>query len=425
MEIRPFLALAFLTVATLSHGADNPGGLQAGDLVGICGDSITEQKLYSVYMADYLLMCQPQEKLSAIQFGWSGERAPSFAGRMQNDALVFKPTVVTTCYGMNDGGYVATTPVALDTYRKSMTDIVTTLKSNGVHFILLGSPGAVDTFYYKNRVTSPAVYNQTLADLGQVAKELAAKEGLGFADLHTTMMTVMAKAKAKNGAEFCVTGMDGVHPLPAGHIIMAYSFLKALGCDGNIGTITVDLKANQAESTDGTRVISDTNGVVELESTRYPFCFSGTDLKDPKSTASILPFLPFNQDLNRYMLVVKNASSPSLKVTWGTQSKNFTAQELTQGVNLATEFLNNPFSAPFQAVQQKISEQQAFETHASKELLHSLPEWYATLPGAKGLLDTLVPQLTTQLLTKWQTLRDASASAVVPVKHELKIEAAK
>jgi hypothetical protein len=39
--------------------------LRAGDLVGICGDSITEQKIYSVDIADYLLMCQPKPKLVA------------------------------------------------------------------------------------------------------------------------------------------------------------------------------------------------------------------------------------------------------------------------------------------------------------------------------------------------------------------------
>ena len=411
-----------LSLASISRAADNaaPGSLQPGDLVGICGDSITEQKIYSVDIADYLLMCQPQPKLSAIQFGWSGERAPGFLARMKNDALPFKPTVATTCYGMNDGGYTATTPATLDTYRTNMTGIVDTLKANGVRFIVVGTPGAVDTFYYKGKSTPAEVYNRTLADLGQVAKEIAEKEGVGFADVHGAMIDAMAKAKAQNGDNFCVTGPDGVHPPPDGHIIMAYAFLKGLGCDGNIGTITVDMKANKAEATDGTTVVSCANGAVELESTRYPFCFFGEDLKSPASTRSILPFVPFNQDLNRYMLVVKNASAKSLKVTWGKQSKTFSAADLAKGVNLAAEFLDNPFSGPFQAVQQKIAEQQAFETLASKELLHSIPDWTKVLPDTQDLFAQLPPKI----FAKWQSLRDASAAAVVPVKHEIKIEAA-
>jgi len=415
--------LGILSFTTLSRAADpaSPASLQPGDLVGICGDSITEQKLYSVDIADYLLMCQPQAKLSSIQFGWSGETAPGFLARMKNDALVFKPTVATTCYGMNDGHYVATTPDNLDIYRKSMTGIVDTLKANGVRFIVVGTPGAVDTFYFHG--CGPAVYNQTLADLGQVAREVAQKEGVGFADVHGAMIDVMAKAKAQNGDTFCVTGPDGIHPPPDGHVIMAYAFLKALGCDGNIATVTVDLKAGQAEATDGTKVLSVTNGVVQLESTRYPFCFYGDNPKDPQSTRSILPFLPFNQDLNRYLLVVKNASAKSLKVTWGTQSKTFSADDLGRGVNLAAEFPDNPFSTPFMTVQLKIAAQQAYETLASKVLLHSFLNW-KSVPGAPDVLNPVVPQLTDKIISQWQALRDASAAALVPVQHEIKIEAA-
>lgn len=427
--LRAFPFCSILLLTALSYAADAPdtGSLRSGDLVGICGDSITEQKLYSVDMADYLLMCQPQPKLSAIQFGWSGEQAPGFLARMKNDALVFKPTVATTCYGMNDGHYGPSNPDTLDTYRQNMTGIVDTFKANGVRFIVVGAPGAVDTFYYdKNRpaqngVLQSDIYNKTLGDLGQVAKEVAGKEGVGFADVHDTMMEVMARAKAANGNEYCVTGGDGVHPPPNGHVIMAYAFLKALGCDGNIGTITVDLKANTAEATEGTKVVSCANGDVQLKSTRYPFCFYGENLKDTGSTRGILPFLPFNQDLNRYMLVVKNPPAASLKVTWGMQSKTFSATDLTAGINLAAEFPDNPFSGPFMAVQQKIAEQQAFETTASKELLHSLLGWNTALPEMHSLFAQLPPKI----VAKWKTFRDATAAAIVPVRHEIKIEAAK
>ena len=413
-----------LALAAISHAADNagPGGLKPGDLVGICGDSITEQKIYSVDMADYLLMCQPQSKLSAIQFGFASETSPGFLARMKNDALVFKPTVATICYGMNDGNYKVTTQGTLDAYRKNMTGIVDTFKANGVRFIVVGAPGAVDTFYYKSK-GDPEMYNKTLADLGQVAKEVAQQAGVGFADVHGAMIDAMVKAKAQNGDDFCLSP-DGIHPSPAGHLIMAYALLKGLGCDGNIGTITVNMNAGKAEATDGTKVISYANGVVELESTRYPFCFFGENLKDRNSTRSILPFVSFNQDLNRYLLVVKNAPAKSLKVTWGAQSKTFSADDLAKGVNLAAEFLDNPFSAPFLAVQQKIAAQQAFETMASKGILHPIPEWSRNLPEAKDDFADMLAKLLPKILAKWQSQRDASAAAVVPVKHEIKIEAA-
>src|SRR3982750_3588003 len=103
------LASVFLSLLlAVSAGAQNQ--LQKGDFVAICGDSITEQKMYSVYIEDYLLMCKPQADLRVMQFGWSGEVAPGFLSKMPNEALKFRFTVATTAYGMNDGGYSPMTP---------------------------------------------------------------------------------------------------------------------------------------------------------------------------------------------------------------------------------------------------------------------------------------------------------------------------
>src|SRR6476620_11778683 len=93
--------------------------VESGDFVAVIGDSITEQKQYSVFMEDYLLMCQPAEKLRVAQFGWGGETAAGFASRMDNDMLRFKPTLITTCFGMNDGGYGPLSKDRADGYRKA------------------------------------------------------------------------------------------------------------------------------------------------------------------------------------------------------------------------------------------------------------------------------------------------------------------
>src|SRR4030095_10860330 len=119
------------------------------------------------------------------------------------------------------------------------------------------------------------IYNKTLGELRDIAKQVAAEQKVSFADVHGVMLDVMAKAKAKYGDDYPVGGGDGVHPNPNGHLVMAYAFLKALGVDGNIGTITVDLGANKAEATDGHKVLSSNAGTIEIESARYPFCFSG------------------------------------------------------------------------------------------------------------------------------------------------------
>lgn len=79
--------------------------LPQGARLAIIGDSITEQKLYTKYMEAYLLACAGRQDMTVFQFGWGGETASGFANRAVNDLGPFKPTVATTCYGMNDGQY--------------------------------------------------------------------------------------------------------------------------------------------------------------------------------------------------------------------------------------------------------------------------------------------------------------------------------
>src|SRR5260370_40087665 len=52
--------------------------LKTGDRLAICGDSITEQRMYSRIIEDYLAMCAPELNVSVRQYGWSGEKAAGF-----------------------------------------------------------------------------------------------------------------------------------------------------------------------------------------------------------------------------------------------------------------------------------------------------------------------------------------------------------
>jgi lysophospholipase L1-like esterase len=391
--------------------------LQSSDVVAICGDSITEQKLYSVFMEEYLLMCQPASQVQAMQFGWSGETSWQFLVRMANDVLVFKPSVATTCYGMNDGGYAALTQDRAKQYREATEGIVKAFKQAGVRLVVVGSPGVVDTATFRR--VGAAVYNETLGQLRDIAHEVATQQGATFADVHSPMLAAMEKAKAKYGTAYAVAGSDGVHPAANGQLIMAYAFLKALGCSGDIGTITLNAKTGKATATEGHKVLKSSATSVEILSSRYPFCFSG-EPNSPNATAGIIEFFPFNEDLNRLCLVVQDGPSGQVKVTWGSHSKVFSSADLQKGINLAAEFLDNPFSESFAKVETQIKAQQNYETPAIKTLLHSLPQWDKSLPESKGTLD----RLRKDLAAKDVTLRKAARAAVVSVRHTIKIEAA-
>ena len=414
----PKICLAvFAAVAPLFAHAES---LKPNDFVAVIGDSITEQKDYSVNIEAYLLMCQPATGLKAMQFGWGGETAGGFKNRMENDALRFHPTVATTCFGMNDGGYSPMNPDKAKGYRDNQKAIVEGMKKAGIRFIVVGSPGCVDATTFHNNPKDAVMYNKTLAEERDLSKQVAEEEGVAFANVFDPMIDVMTQAKAKYGPQYHVGGGDGVHPSRNGHLVMAYAFLKALGCDGNIGTITVDLGSGQSTATDGHKVLASSNGSVEIESTKYPFCFSGGKPEDPNSQRGVLEFLPFNQDLNRLTLMVKGASGKT-KITWGTQSKEFDGEQLAKGINLAAEFLDNPFVEPFTKVQQAVQRQQNFETPMIKTWVHGLPQFKAEMPEDSDCFDKIIADMG----KKDQKLIGESIAAVIPVKHTIKIEAVK
>ena len=409
------LVFGLMVLAQLSAQAQGQR-LNKGDRIAICGDSITEQKLYSVYIENYLLMCKPAADLRVCQFGWSGERAPGFRDRMANDVLWFKPTVATTAYGMNDGLYRPYTEETGKTYRDAMKAVVKKFKDAGVKHIVVGSPGATDPVFM-TQGSIPKQYNPVLAKLRDLAKEVAQEEGVSFANVHDTMLDGQNKAKAKFGEKIPFSGGDGFHPGPNGQLAMALAFLKAMGCDGDIGTITVDLGAGKAEATEGHKVLSTSGGTVEVESTRYPFCFYGK--VDEASTRNAAEVLPFNEQLNRFRLVVKNAGADKLKVTWGQQTREFAAADLEKGINLAAEFVDgNPFSEPFARVEQKVKEKQNFETPLHKELMNKLPTFKRLVPGEQEAFEKIVAAAA----RRQAELADAASAAVTPVKHTLKIE---
>lgn len=412
------LALAAATLLALPAAlhAASPAEIRDGDFVGFTGDSITQQRRYTALVDAYLLMCQPR-RVRAMQFGWSGEVIYAMNGRVENDVVRFKPDIVTICYGMNDGAYRAFDPERAETYATGVRQLVKTLKAAKVRRVIVGTPGAVDTTFFKR--TEPAIYNDTLRRFGQIGRQIAADEGVEWADLHDPMLAAGEAAKAKLGRDFTTCNPDGFHPNWAGSMAMAYGFLKTIVGENAIGTITIDLQSNAATATDGHVIRSADAGRVEIESTRYPFCFFD-DPKPPGGTRAIAPFLPFNAELNRYTLVVKDAP-PRARVTWGNASRVFSADELARGVNLADAFLDdNPFVEPFAAVFKAIEAKQKFEVPMIKSFITHLPALEPAVPEVKAELDAILKTFQ----TKHDRLEAEVAAAFKPVRHVIKIEAA-
>jgi lysophospholipase L1-like esterase len=383
--------------------------LHQGDRLAICGDSITEQRMYSRIMATYLAVTCPQLEIDTRQYGWSGEQASGFLARMTNDVLRFHPTVATTCYGMNDHHYRKYEESIGQAYRSNMQGIIEAFKSAGTK-VVIGAPGCMGLKQppWGFIQGTPEERNLNLCNLRNIDVELAQQDHEDFADVFWTMYKAEFVALHDRGTNYNLAGADNVHPNWAGHLIMAYAFLKALDVDGDIGTIQVNLHSGKAKASHGHEVLSSGNGAVTIKSYRYPFCATGR-IDDDKSIRSGMTLVPFNQELNRFILVAKGGHAAHYKVTWGEMSRDYTPQQLKRGINLADDFPDNPFLGAFRKVDEAVAAQQAYETKQIKELFH----------GAAGKAD--MEKTAADSERERASLVAAVHAAFVPVTHTLSI----
>ena len=393
--------------------APGPLLLQAGDRLAIIGDSITEQKMYSRIIETYLTVCVPELKITARQFGWSGETAEGFLKRMTNDCLRFNPTVATLCYGMNDHKYRPFDQNNAEWYGEKYSSVVNNLEQAGAR-VVLGSPGCVGKVpaWTKSSAFTLDELNINLCALRDLDIDLARQYHAAFADVFWTMFKAGYEGQTRYGTAtepYMVSGKDGVHPGWAGHLVMAYSFLKAMGLDGDLGTLTVNLGAQTATATAGHTVESFTNNTLTVTSVKYPFCAGGEPDRDNslRSGATLVPFFP---ELSRLQLVVTNATASSYQIIWGNATNTYTAAQLAAGVNLAADFVGNPFSEAFKKVDQAVAAKQAYETTQIKKAFHS--------PEARADMAAVV----TRTEAERAPLAQAIADAFVPVRHAIIIQ---
>ena len=254
--------------------------------------------------------------------------------------------------------------------------------------------------------------NENLCALRDIAIEVAKSENVAFADVFWPMLQAQVFAPGQHGATadkpYDVAGKDGIHPGWAGHVIMAYAFLRAMGLDGQIADLSIDMSTGKATASDGHSIEPLRDGKFRVTSSRYPFCASGP-IDSDDSVLSGTTLVPFNDDLNQFELTVTGLSDGKYRVEWGDESKEFSAGALSSGINLAEEFPQNPFSAAFDRVDQAVAAKQAYETEQVKKVFHGRE---AKADFEKAVAETEA---------KRKPLADAIHAAMVPVTHMITI----
>ena len=327
----------------------------AGDRVAFVGNSITDGGHYHAYIWMYYMTHFPNMRITCYNVGIGGDNVKQMSDRFEAEVLPKKPTVMTLTWGMNDSGYFEWfKPDAKTNYAKWSVDSAEArynvfdakLKQHPEFkkIFILGSPYDSTTTSNKNRFY-PGKY-AAFARMIDFQESTAKKNGWPYVDFNHPM-TAINRDWQKTDTNFSLTPYDRIHPDYAGHLVMAYLFLKAQGLAGKpVADFAVNAKT-KAVSKSVNCTISNVTGSESNISFDYlanslPYAFDTVEFKGPwgqhgKQIEGI-KYVPFMKDFDSEMLMVKGLKSGNYKLSMdGQEIGTWDAKDLEAGINLAEQ----------------------------------------------------------------------------------------
>ncbi|MGB7762456.1 MAG: SGNH/GDSL hydrolase family protein [Bryobacteraceae bacterium] len=245
-----WILLAALTAAVPVAGAED-FYLKNGDRVVFYGDSITDQRLYTVIAETYVVTRYPKLDAVFIHSGWGGDRVTGGGGgpvdtRLKRDVFAYNPTVMTIMLGMNDGEYAPESEAVDKKFFDGYRHIVDAVRSAlpGVRITAIRPSPYDDVTRPPN---FPGGYNEVMISFGKWIANYAKDAGLNVADLNTGVVQMVAKANEQNAEEARKIVPDRVHPSFAGHLIMAEELLKSWGARAVVSDVAIDASAGKPQ----------------------------------------------------------------------------------------------------------------------------------------------------------------------------------
>lgn len=409
--LRSLLAFTLLLLAPLVAQAQPKAEFffKEGDRIVFLGDSITEQYQYSTDIELYLTTRFPKWKLTFLNAGISGDTATGGAGRFKTHVLDEKPTAVTINFGMNDGGYGGFDQNRNSAYTKNTEAMLKAAKDAGVRVGLV-SPNAVDRRIQERF----KLYVETQKQFYAPLKELAEKNGAMFADQYAITRAAVEKMEADNATKV-VPYYDGFHTASPGGLLMAHAILTGLHAPAAVSDLTIDVASRKSEAKACT--------VDKLEASDKAVSFERTDEALPfpvqADWVSLLPYVNNLKDLNWYGLKVTGlAAGKYTLLIDGEKAAEYTAEELTTGVNLGV-LTTGPIHAQGQRVLQAINDKNGIVHQRFRGVvMFNIPDWLADVGNERKA----------QELAKRKAIIDAKQAEVYqlvqPKPHRFELKAA-
>jgi lysophospholipase L1-like esterase len=160
----------------------------------------------------------PEKKVRFINRGISGNRARDLKARWQRDCLDLNPTLVSILIGINDTWrrYDSNAPTLAEAFEASYRSILTDVRDRLDVPIVICEPFLLPT------PPDRAEWRYDLDPKIAVARDLARE----FSAILVPLDGIFAQASTRRESAFWAS--DGVHPTPAGHALIAQSWLRAV-----------------------------------------------------------------------------------------------------------------------------------------------------------------------------------------------------
>ncbi len=174
---------------------------------------------YALLAAANLGLRHPDRAFTFWNRGVGGDRVKALAARWQTDCLDLRPTWVSIMIGINDTWrrYDSADPTSTESYETDYRRILTQVRDSlGARLILL-EPFVLPV--PEDRRTWREDLDPRIAVVHKLAKE--------FNALLVPLDKIFAEHARKTAPAYWAA--DGVHPTPAGHALIAESWLKAVG----------------------------------------------------------------------------------------------------------------------------------------------------------------------------------------------------
>ncbi|HEX8315523.1 MAG TPA: SGNH/GDSL hydrolase family protein [Flavisolibacter sp.] len=178
---------------------------------------------YQFIVASKLWYEQPAKKFQFFNRGISGNKVADLAARWQKDTLDLKPDVLSILIGINDvSAFIdGNNAFAAEAYEKGYRSLLdqTSQQIQNVQFVLC-EPFVLPVGRVKDKWSE---YSSEVQKRQQVVRRLSEEYNAVFVPFQEAFNKALSKAPA----EYWI--WDGIHPMPAGHELMAREWLKQAG----------------------------------------------------------------------------------------------------------------------------------------------------------------------------------------------------